>query len=213
MLSLEFKDLRTVLCLGAHADDIEIGCGGTILKLLRERAGLNFVWVVFNADGRRAREARFSALEFLQGAGKRRILVKDFRNSFFPFEGVAIKEFFEQLKGMVQPDLVFTHYRDDRHQDHRVLSDLAWNSFRDHLILEYVIPKYDGDLVNPNFFVRLDQDLCRRKVEHLCAFFQTQRNKHWFSEDLFLGLMRIRGMECAAPTNYAEAFYCRKLVV
>lgn len=211
MVKFAFEGVRNILCLGAHSDDIEIGCGGTLLKLARDHPGLNIFWVVFSAEGVRAQEAKASARVFLQGVDKQKIAIKDFRGSFFPFQGGKIKKYFEQLKHSFQPDLVFTHYRDDRHQDHRVLSDLAWNTFRNHLILEYEIPKYDGDFGIPNLFVGLDEELCRKKVEHLCRFFQTQGNKHWFSEDTFLGLMRLRGMECAS--KYAEAFYCRKMVL
>jgi LmbE family N-acetylglucosaminyl deacetylase len=213
LIAFNLKGVKRVLCLGAHSDDIEIGCGGTILKLIQDQPDLEVVWVVFSAGGTRTREAKSSARTFLKGAGKQRIVIKDFRNSFFPFRGEAIKEYFEELKKSVNPDLVFTHYRDDRHQDHRVLSDLAWNTFRDHLVLEYEIPKYDGDLGNPNFYVRLEPEICHRKTDHLCAFFQTQNNKHWFSADTFLSLMRLRGVECASPTKFAEAFYGRKLVV
>ncbi len=212
MPGLSFPKLSTVLCLGAHSDDIEIGCGGTILKLAQECGGLNVFWVVFSAEGGRSREARSSAQAFLRGIGRKKIVIKQFRNSFFPFDGARIKQYFEQLKRACQPDLVFTHYRDDRHQDHRVLSDLAWNTFRNHMILEYEIPKYDGDLGIPNLFVPLEEKLCRAKVEYLCRFFQTQSNKHWFSADLFFSLMRLRGIECASTTKYAEAFYCRKMV-
>ncbi len=212
MISLGFKKLSTVLCLGAHADDIEIGCGGTLSELLKQQAGLDVWWVIFCAEKARAREARASARAFLKGARTQRVLVEDFRNGYFPFQGERIKDFFEKLKRKVQPDLVFTHYREDRHQDHRLVSDLTWNTFRDHFILEYEIPKYDGDLGIPNFYVRLSADVCRRKVKHLCAFFQTQSNKHWFSADTFLSLMRLRGIECASTTKYAEAFYCRKLI-
>ncbi len=212
MQGLSLPKLSTVLCLGAHSDDIEIGCGGTILKLAQECGGLNVFWVVFSAEGGRSREARSSAQAFLRGIDRKKIVIKQFRNSFFPFDGARIKEYFEQLKRVCQPDLVFTHYRDDRHQDHRVLSDLAWNTFRNHLILEYEIPKYDGDLGIPNLFVPLEDKLCRAKVEYLCRFFQTQSNKHWFSADLFFSLMRLRGIECASTTKYAEAFYCRKMV-
>jgi LmbE family N-acetylglucosaminyl deacetylase len=211
MIRLNFEAVRSVLCLGAHADDIEIGCGGTVLRLLRDRPGLDFVWVVFSAEGSRSREAKSSARVFLKGAGKARILIKHFRNGFFPFRGEEIKEFFEKLKETVQPDLIFTHYREDRHQDHRVLSDLAWNTFRDHVILEYEVPKYDGDIGNPNFYVELDEELCHRKIEQACRYFQTQGSKHWFSSDTFLSLMRLRGVECASRTKYSEAFYCRKL--
>jgi LmbE family N-acetylglucosaminyl deacetylase len=199
---------RNILCLGAHADDIEIGCGGTLLKWLAARADLRIHWVVFTAKGERAREARTSASALLQKAAHK-IVVKQFPESFFPYHGAKLKEFFESLQSSFQPDIVFTHYRDDRHQDHRTLSDLAWNTFRDHLILEYEIPKYDGDLRAPNFFVALKEELAREKAAHLCRHFPSQGNKHWFEEETFLALMRLRGVECAS--TYAEAFYCRKL--
>ena len=211
MRQLKFDKLARVLCLGAHSDDVEIGCGGAILKLTEDHPGLDVMWVVFSAEGARSREARLSARVFLQAAGKQKVTVKKFRTSFFTFQGEKIKEFFETLKGF-QPDLIFTHHRDDRHQDHRVISDLAWQTFRNHLILEYEIPKYDGDLGAPNVFFPLDETLCHRKTECVCKFFQTQGNKHWFSADTFLSLMRLRGIECASPTKYAEAFYCRKLI-
>jgi len=202
-----------VLCLGAHADDIEIGCGGLILHLIDSVESLAVDWVVFSASGTREREARRSAKLFLKGVRKKRIVVKHFRDGFFPYEGAQIKKVFEGLKRTVVPDLVLTHYRDDRHQDHRVLSDLAWNTFRDHWILEYEVPKFDGDLGTPNCFVPLDRARCDRKVEHLQAAFGSQRDKHWFTGETFLGLMRLRGMECRAPGGYAEAFYGRKIVI
>jgi LmbE family N-acetylglucosaminyl deacetylase len=211
MHEFTLSKVKRILCVGAHSDDIEIGCGGTLLSLIRDHQDLEILWVVFSAEGSRSREARLSARSFLEGAAKKRIVVKTFKGSFFPFEGARIKAYFETLKSF-QPDVVFTHYRDDRHQDHRVLSDLAWNTFRNHLILEYEIPKYDGDLGVPNFFVPLEESVCRRKTNALCTHFQTQGNKHWFSEDTFLSLMRLRGIECAATSKYAEAFYCRKFV-
>ena len=211
MVEFSFEKIQRILCLGAHSDDIEIGCGGTLLNLAQQHPGLEVVWVVFSAADRRAAEARRSARSFLQGVARRRVLVKQFRMSYFPFEGARIKEFFEHLKDVTQPDLVFTHYRDDRHQDHRVVSDLAWNTFRNHLILEYEIPKYDGDLGIPNAFVPLSDEISQKKVRLLMQHFQTQSNKHWFSEDLFLALMRLRGMECGV--HHAEAFHCRKIVL
>ena len=183
------------------------------MKLAREHKGLTVFWVVFTAEGRRQAEARASARTFLSEAAKAKVIIKQFRNGFFPFQGERIKEFFEELKGRVHPDLIFTHYRDDRHQDHRTISDLTWNTFRSHLILEYEIPKYDGDLGIPNVFIKLEEKLCLRKVGHLCRFFRTQSNKHWFSEDTFLALMRLRGIECASETKYAEAFHGRKLIL
>lgn len=204
--------VRTVLCLGAHCDDIEIGAGGTILKLIRDYPGVHIHWVVLSSDERRAAEARASAAQFLKGATSA-VVIKEFRNSFFPYVGGEIKDYFEQIKREVKPDLVLTHYRHDLHQDHRVVCELAWNSFRDHLILEYEIPKYDGDLGNPNCYVELDQATCRRKVEVIMQSFASQRDKPWFTEDTFLALLRLRGVEANAAGRYAEAFYCRKLVI
>lgn len=203
---------RRLLCFGAHSDDIEIGCGGTILKLTEESRQWEVMWVVLSAEGPRVREARASAKAFLAKAARSEVVVKDFRGSFFPYQGEQIKEFVETLKGF-RPDLVFTHYRDDRHQDHRVVSDLTWNTFRDHLILEYEVPKYDGDLGQPNVFVEMPERLTRRKVRKLCRFFESQSDKHWFAEETFLGLMRLRGMECASRSGFAEAFYGRKVVL
>jgi len=209
MIDFDLPRLKKVLCLGAHSDDIEIGCGGTLLKMARERPDLDVRWIVFSAGGARTIEAKRSASDFLCGLTRQEVVVKRFRTSFFPSQNERIKEYFEHVKQTFHPDLIFTHYRDDRHQDHRVLSDLAWNTFRSHLILEYEIPKYDGDLGIPNFFVALDEIIARKKVENLCRHFQTQSNKHWFSRDTFLGLMRLRGIECGA--RYAEAFHARKL--
>jgi LmbE family N-acetylglucosaminyl deacetylase len=199
-----------VLCLGAHSDDIEIGCGGLILTLLAQNK-VDVDWVVFSAAGRREQEARRSAGLFLKHAAGARIRTYGFRDGFFPYER-RIKEVFETLKGTA-PDLVLTHYRDDRHQDHRTLSDLTWNTFRDHLILEYEIPKFDGDLGTPNCFVPLDRRTAARKARLIHTAFGSQRDKHWFSPETFLGLMRLRGMECRAPGGFAEAFYARKAVV
>ena len=216
MLSLNFLQNRKsplkIMCLGAHADDIEIGCGGTVLQLLSLHRGLEFSWIVFSSGSEREREARDSAGLFLKQAEHKEVVVKDFRDGFFPYEGARIKDFFEELKGRVSPDLIFTHYRDDRHQDHRTISDLTWNTWRNHLILEYEIPKYDGDLGSPNFFVPLVKEICDRKIKYICDVFQTQSNKAWLTEDTFQGLLRLRGVECAARGKYAEAFYCRKLV-
>ena len=202
-----------ILCLGAHSDDIEIGCGGTILHLLSRYTNVNVVWVVFSSGREREREARTSAALFLKQAKRQQVIVKSFRDGFFPYEGTKIKEFFEELKKEVNPDLVFTHYRTDRHQDHRTISDLTWNTWRQHLVLEYEIPKYDGDLGTPNCFVPLTQQICSRKIKYICDVFQTQSNKAWLTEDTFQALLRLRGVECAAPDKYAEAFYCRKFVL
>jgi len=217
MLGLAFRNQQDValriLCLGAHSDDIEIGCGGTLLRLAEEHPQLRVDWVVFGASGQRAMEAQESADIFLQGVGQKRIVVKSFRESYFPYVGAEIKDYFEQLKQEVAPDLIFTHYRHDLHQDHRLIWELTWNTFRDHLILEYEIPKYDGDLGTPNCFVLLDETVCRRKAEHILTHFRSQRERHWFTEDTFLSMLRLRGVESAAPGKYAEAFYVRKLVL
>ena len=206
-------NIRRVLCLGAHSDDIEIGCGGTILRLLGDSDRIEVCWVVLSSNADRAREARRSANSFLKGAHKKTILVKSFRDGFLPYMGAAVKESFEELKKSFSPDLIFTHFRDDLHQDHRLVCELTWNTFRSHLILEYEIPKYDADLRQPNFFVPLSDRIRRRKIQGLMRYFGTQRNKHWFSADLFQGLMRLRGVESASPTGFAEAFHCRKLVL
>jgi LmbE family N-acetylglucosaminyl deacetylase len=200
-----------ILCLGAHSDDIEIGCGGLVLSLITSMKSVDVDWIVFSASGARAKEARRAAGLFLEGASRKRVIIHRFRDGFFPFDA-RIKTAFEALKPS-KPDLVLTHYREDRHQDHRVLSDLAWNTFRDHLVLEYEIPKYDGDLGHPNCFVPLDRETSARKIEYLEAAFGSQRGKDWFSADTFHGLMRLRGVECRAPEGLAEAFYARKIRV
>ena len=202
-----------LLCLGAHADDIEIGCGGTLLRLLGERRRVRVHWVVFSADGVRGREARRSATRLLRGAAKVEIRLERFRDGFLPYEGAAVKEVFERIKVEVEPDLVFTTCRDDAHQDHRLVSELTWNTFRDHCILEYEIPKYDGDMGRPNVFVPLTDRIRRQKVRLLMSSFPSQLGKRWFTDTTFEGLMRLRGVECAAPSGYAEAFYGRKIVL
>jgi LmbE family N-acetylglucosaminyl deacetylase len=204
---------RKVLFLGAHADDIEIGCGGTVLRWLQENKNLEFRWVVLSSDAKRKKEALKGANLFLQGASKKKIQVESFRDGFFPYIATEIKEYFEILKKNFSPDIVLTHYRDDRHQDHRLVSDLTWNTFRSELILEYEIPKYDGDLGQPNLFVRLDESVCQRKTQYILETFRTQTGKHWLTEDTLRAMLRLRGVESAAPGKYAEAFYCRKLVL
>lgn len=201
-----------VLCLGCHSDDIEIGCGGTVLRLSEQYPDCAFHWVVFSANGAREAEARRGA-ELFASARLKEPLLKNLRDGFMPYCGAEIKEFFEELKPSISPDLIFTHSRDDAHQDHRLIAELTWNTFRDHLILEYEIPKFDGDLGKPNFFVPLEQDIYQKKVRYIMDAFPSQHAKRWFREDTFLSLMRLRGMECNAPSGYAEAFYCRKSVL
>lgn len=213
-LKLDHKgsDPLQILCLGAHSDDIEIGCGGTILRLAQQYPSCIFHWVVFSAAGVRGDEARRAANMFVESSRLNGPILKALPDGFMPYIGAEVKSAFEDLKQTVSPDLILTHNRNDAHQDHRLLAELTWNTFRDHLILEYEIPKYDGDLGRPSVFVPIAPELCQNKVHYIMDAFQSQHAKHWFEEETFLALMRLRGMECAAPGGYAEAFYCRKLV-
>ena len=207
------EPLHRVLAIGCHADDIEIGCGGTLLRLARTNPGLEVDWVVLAAAGGRADEARASAEAFLEGVVSYRVEVLGFRDGFLPYVGGEVKDAFEALKGRVDPQLVLTHAGHDAHQDHRLACELTWNTFRDHAILEYEIPKVDGDLGRPNFYVPLSNEVVEQKLALLGKHFPSQAGKHWFDRDTFLGLMRLRGMECVAPDGYAEAFTARKTVL
>ncbi len=202
-----------ILCLGAHPDDIEVGSGGTILRLTEEMPETEFRWVVFSGDLERSNEARRSAEAFLKDAKSKTIDVCQFRDSYFPFVGAHIKDFFEKLKTEFAPDLIFTHYRGDAHQDHRLISELTWNTFRDQLILEYEIPKYDGDLGTPNFYIHLQEPVVQKKMNYTLKIYETQKQKKWFTEETFRSVLRIRGVESNSPSKYAEAFYCRKMVI
>jgi LmbE family N-acetylglucosaminyl deacetylase len=216
MLSLNLPapgNRLSILCLGAHSDDIEIGLGGTLLSLMARGHKLDVHWCVLSAVGDRDAEARNSAADFLTGAATRTIETLPFRDGFFPQQGEAIKSWFEDLKLRVSPDLIFTHRRDDAHQDHREVCRLTWNTFRDHLILEYEIPKWDGDLGQPNLYVSVPAAILQRKIELLDRHFATQRSKQWFDADTFQGLARLRGMECRAPERFAEGFFARKLLM
>jgi len=204
---------KEFLFLGAHCDDIEIGCGGTVLRLAKEFADAAVHWVVFSSNEKRAAEAKRSAELFLAGAASKTVTIKEFRNGYFPYVGAEIKDFFEEIKRNVNPDVIFTHYGLDNHQDHRILSELTWNTFRDHFILEYEIPKYDGGMGSPSVFFPLQQNECQRKVDILLECFESERSKQWFTKDTFTGLMRLRGVECNSPSGYAEAFYCRKAIL
>jgi LmbE family N-acetylglucosaminyl deacetylase len=204
--------LRRILCLGSHCDDIEIGCGGTILRLLREHPEAEIYWLVFSSTPVRRREAARAASLFLASAKKKKVVIRNYRDTLFPSQQARIKSEFEKLKKTFSPDLILTHYRHDLHQDHRVICELTWNTFRSHLILEYEIPKYDGDLGAPNFFVGLDHATCERKAKHILDSFVSQRPKQWFTAETFMGLQRIRGIEANSPGGYAEGFHCRKLV-
>jgi len=217
MLNLEFAFAPDrpprLLCLGAHADDIEIGCGGTILELLERHPGTCVHWVVFAAADARWKEAEESANRFLERAGEKSITIREFRDGFFPYIGAEIKALFEDLKAEFAPDLVFTHYRNDLHQDHRLISELTWNTYRDHLILEYEIPKFDGDLGAPNAFAPLAPATCEEKIAGILEVYESQRGRHWFTEETFRSILRLRGVEARSPSGYAEAFYARKTVL
>jgi LmbE family N-acetylglucosaminyl deacetylase len=209
-LALPQGPLR-LLCLGAHADDIEIGCGGTVLRLLAEHPKSRVDWVVFSGEGARQAEAEASAGDFLEGAGERAVRVLAFRDGFFPSQWAEIKEAFERLKSELDPTVVLTHWKDDAHQDHRTLAELTWNTWRRYLVLEYEIPKMEGDIGNPSLFVPLDEPVVGRKLELLMRHFGTQRSKTWFSEETFRALLRLRGVN--AGTQWAEAFHCRRVLV
>ena len=202
-----------VLCLGAHADDLEIGCGGTILHLIRSHPGINCRWVIWSGDATRAAEARDAATKMLHGAGRADVAVQGFRDGFFPAQWSDIKAKFESLKSEGRPDLILTHHRADRHQDHRIIAELTWNTWRDDLILEYEIPKYEGDLHTPSLYVPLDRTTVDRKIEILMNGFASQRGKPWYDAETFLGLMRIRGVECGSPSGYAEGFHAAKAML
>jgi LmbE family N-acetylglucosaminyl deacetylase len=204
----------SVLLLGAHSDDIEIGAGATVLSLIAGGAKLEITWCVLSGGGsERQTEARASAAEFLVGASRAEVEVQAFQDGFFPQQGEQIKKWFETLKSRCNPDVIFTHYRNDAHQDHREVCQMTWNTFRDNLILEYEIPKWDGDLGQPNLYIPVELNTMERKMNLLERHFNSQRSKHWFDVETFRGLARLRGNECRAPGRYAEAFYSRKLAL
>jgi len=207
------SEIRRILCIGAHSDDIEIGCGGTILTLLEANPGIAVEWVVLSALDERAAEAHKSAGRFLAGASDCSVRISGFRERYFPYIGSEVKEYFDSLAAEVSPDLIFGHCLDDRHQDHRVAAELVENSFRDHLILQYEIPKYDGDLATPNVYVELTDSILDSKIQNLMSGFPSQADRYWFTEDTFRGLARLRGVESRAASGFAEGFHCRKLVL
>ncbi len=203
--------IESVLFLGAHCDDIEIGCGGTIQSLVAARPNVRIRWVTLSSNVVRAEETRRAASRFLSGAKHTDVRIESFRNSFFPYCGADIKAYFERLKQEFNPDIVFTHYRHDLHQDHRVVNELTWNTYRNHLIFEYEIPKFDGDLGSPNGFSALTRAQLDFKTKVLLECFETERTKSWFTRETFEALARLRGIECNAPEGFAEAFYMRKV--
>lgn len=205
------KPLR-LLCIGAHSDDLEIGCGGTVLTWLAGMPAVEVTWVVLSAEGIRATEARRSARALLARAVAREVIIGNFRDCYLQSQYADVKRYFEDLKTRIEPDVVMTHWLQDRHQDHRLAAELTWNTWRNHVVLEYEIPKYEGDLVTPNVYVPISALLARRKITHLNRYFLSQRSKDWFAAETFLGLMRLRGLESRSQSGFAEAFHARKLV-
>ncbi len=212
-LSLSNKKSLKILCLGAHCDDIEIGCGGSLLKIFNAYSVESVTWIVFCSTQERKKEAQASANIFLEPPIKKNIIIKEFRDGFLPYDGYKVKECFEKIKNDISPDIIFTHYRNDLHQDHRKINELTWNTFRNHLILEYEILKYDGDLGQPNFYVTIDHEIMDKKINTIMENFKSQANNHWFNKNAFQSIMQIRGIESASATQFAEAFYTRKIVV
>jgi LmbE family N-acetylglucosaminyl deacetylase len=210
---IEAGDQLSVLCLGAHSDDIEIGAGGTLLTWIATGARIDVTWCVAGAMNEREAEARAAASEFLQGASNATVEIVQFKDGFFPTQSAEIKQWFETLRSRVNPDVVLTHWRNDAHQDHREISHHAWATFRDQLILEYEVPKWDGDLGRPNIYVPLSAALLERKIAVIMRNFRSQHGRHWFDEETFRGLARLRGMECRAPERYAEAFFGSKILL
>jgi len=206
-----WDSVTRVLCLGAHSDDIEIGCGGTVLRLLERNPDVTVHWVVMSAAGERRDEALESANAFLARAARAEVVILEHEERYFPYVGAEVKRSFDELAASVSPDLVLTHWRDDLHQDHRLVGELTWNTFRDQLILEYEIPKWDGDLGRPNVFVPLDRAICEQKVETILKMFPSQQERYWFTEETFWAVLRLRGVEARSPSGYAEAFHGRKL--
>jgi LmbE family N-acetylglucosaminyl deacetylase len=215
MLGMDFafnsRETLKILCLGAHCDDIEIGCGGSILRLIDENEKAQVKWVVFTSNEVREKEALTSTSMFLENAIESDIIIEKFKDGFLPYQGERVKEVFEKIKNSFDPDIIFTHYREDLHQDHRLINELTWNTFRNHLILEYEILKYDGDIGNPNFFIPLDEQTADKKTELILANYHSQRDKNWFDKETFLSMLRLRGVESAS--KYSEAFYLRKAIL
>lgn len=213
MISLLDSKPKELLCLGAHCDDIEIGCGGTVLKWIRKGWIEKVCWVIFSSTATRAEEAKASAQHYLKDVPDSKVIIKDYRDAYLPYSAQEIKDFVQSLHERCSPDIIFTHFRHDRHQDHRLVSDLTYNAFRDHFILEYEIPKYDGDLGQPNMYVEIPKELVDLKIDWLLHSYPTQAKKNWFDNETFAALLRIRGLECHSPSRYAEAFHARKWVI
>jgi LmbE family N-acetylglucosaminyl deacetylase len=214
MAMLTLSGVDSILCLGAHSDDIEIGAGASVLSLIEANPDVRVTWVVFAGQGARADEARASAARFLAGCTQQDVQICEFRDGYFPAQWAEIKQSFEALKRSIQsPDVVISHHTSDKHQDHRIVAELTWNTFRAHQILEYEVPKYDADLGSPNLYFPVSEANARHKVDILLECFGSQSDRHWFDELTFLGHMRLRGLECRAPSRFAEAFHARKVIL
>lgn len=212
MIVPRLENVSTILALGAHPDDIEIGCGGSLLRLTAEHA-IDLHWVVMSGAGTRAREAHRSAKAFAERARSCQVTVHQFPDAYLPGAFDEIKNLFDELGREVAPDLIFTHRRGDRHQDHRLVAELTWNTFRDHLILEYEIPKYEGDLGRPNLYLPLSRETCEEKIRILIEVYASQCSRSWFSEDTFWSLLRLRGLETGSGGHHAEAFEASKVLL
>jgi LmbE family N-acetylglucosaminyl deacetylase len=217
MLSLvpDLKGSRAlrVLCIGAHCDDIEIGCGGTLRALQDQRKKIVIDWALLSGSAQRAAESTKAMSLLVAPRARGEIRFGEFADGRFPADYARIKEYFESLKNLPRPDIIFCHERDDRHQDHRIVNEMVWNTFRDHLVLEFEIPKWDGGLGQPNTYVPVTAKQAKAKVSALLKAHRSQATRDWFTEDTFLALMRLRGIECRSESGLAEAFHGRKLRV
>jgi LmbE family N-acetylglucosaminyl deacetylase len=203
---------QRVLCIGAHCDDIEIGCGGTLVALQQQARAPVFDWVVLSGTDARRRETERAMQKLVRPRSRGDLLFQDFPDGRFPSAYGEIKRFCESLKRRPAPDVILCHERDDRHQDHRIVNEMVWNTFRDHLVLEYEIPKWDGGLSQPNLYVPIRASDARTKIEALLKSYASQAGRDWFTPDTFLALLRMRGLECRSPSGLAEAFHARKLL-
>lgn len=183
------------------------------MTLLARGYKLDVTWAVMSAAGERATEAGRSAKALLRRAVSLQLHMGDLPDSQFPAEFARAKQFMNDVRDSCQPDLVFTHWLDDRHQDHRLVGELTWQTWRDHLILEYDVPKFEGDLFCPNAFVPLSRSVAQRKSNHLMRYFGSQRAKYWFTSDTFMALSRLRGVACRSESGYAEGFNVRKILL
>lgn len=201
-----------VVALGAHADDIEIGAGGLIQRLVADTPSLSIRWLVASATPERRREAEKASSRLVGSVSDCTLDIGDLRDGFLPFLGPAPKEWLIRHAGF-EPDIVICPRGEDLHQDHRLVGQLAWQVFRSSLIFEYEIPKYEGDLGRPNVYVVLDRATAERKVATILEAFPSQRSRRWFEPETFWALLRLRGIEAASPTGFAEAFHASKIVL